>query len=428
MQSQVIILGAGITGLSAGISVGGEIFESLHTPGGLCASYRLSPAGKRASACSCEKSYRFEPGGGRWIFGADKETRYFINRLSPVKTYTRDSAVYFPERDLYVPYPLQYNLSYLPVSVRRKAVKEIYRPRANKKTATLKEWLEVNFGRALCEFFFFPFHELYTDGLYAKIAPQDEYKTPFAKQSMFSGAKGSLPAGYNATFLYPKKGLDDLVTKMSASLKINFCKKAEKIDLKNKEVFFADGSRIKYKKIISTLPLGKMIDMAGLQIKEAPLPYTSVLALNIGAKKGKRCPRHHWIYTPESKAGFYRVGFYSNVEPSFLPLLSGKNTDRVGIYVEKAYSGLNKRPGIDINKICGKIIEELKNWGFIAEIEALDYNWIEVAYSWQYPDSNLRDKAIRALRKNEIYQIGRYARWKFQGIAESMAEGLRLRL
>jgi len=155
-----------------------------------------------------------------------------------------------------------------------------------------------------------------------------------------------------------------------------------------------------------------------------PDPYTSVLVLNIGAKRGNQCPDDHWLYHPTSVSGFHRVGFYSNVDASFLPTSSRKKLERVSIYVERAYPG-GKEPS-EQEKISSAetVVKELQQWKFITDVEVIDPTWIDVAYTWQYPGSNWQEQAIRALAEHGIYQIGRYGRWKFQGIADSIKEGL----
>jgi hypothetical protein len=69
-------------------------------------------------------------------------------------------------------------------------------------------------------------------------------------------------------------------------------------------------------------------------------------------------------------------------------------------------------------------IAELQNWGWIGEVEVADATWIEVAYTWSRPGSRWRQKALKALEEQGIYQIGRFGRWVFQGIAESIKDGL----
>lgn len=425
-DNKQLILGAGITGLSLGIKTGGKIYEAKDIPGGICASYYIDLKGRKSYSCQNEETYRFELGGGHWIFGADNKILSFINSLSPVKTYQRKSAVYFADLDLYVPYPIQNHLFYLPKDIRAKALDEILHTE-NKTIFTVADWLEVNFGKTLCNLFFFPFHELYTAGLYKKIAPQDKFKTPANKDLILKGAKEKTPSvGYNATFVYPQNGLDDLIRRMAKRCKVNFNKRVIKINVQKKEILFKDGTSTKYKSVISTLPLNKITEMAGIGLEE-PITYTSVLEVNIGAKRGRKCPDYHWLYIPKSEAGFFRVGFYSNVDNSFLPVSSRKNNNKVSIYVEKAFAGGEKLKETEIKKLCNDIVKELKEWNFISEVEVISPTWIEVAYTWQYPNSNWREKVIKILRENQISQTGRYGKWKFQGIADSIKDGLEIK-
>lgn len=418
-----IVLGAGITGLSAGIACGADILELGDIPGGICASYYAGRDGKRKFLRDDDESYRFEVGGGHWIFGADSEVLALLGSLSPLKRYERVSSVYLPDTKTHVPYPIQNHLSYLQDEIKEKALKEMVAG-GDRPVRTLAEWLEVNFGKTLCELFFFPFHELYTAGLYTRIAPQDAFKTPINRDLIIKGAKEKTPSvGYNATFVYPEMGLDDLIRKMSERCRINYNRRVVRVDAGKKEAVFSDGKTLRYDKIVSTLPLNRMVDMAGENVGEAD-PFTSVLVINIGAKSGKKCPREQWIYVPRSRAGFHRVGFYSNVDVTFLPAASRLDGSRVSIYVEKAYEGGKMPSDAEIKKTCDDTVRELKEWQFISEEEVVDPTWIDIAYTWQHPDSQWREEAIGRLRGDGIYQIGRYGKWKFQGIAESIKDGL----
>lgn len=425
MKNEQLILGSGITGLSAGVKTGRQIYEVNGTPGGICTSYYVTSAGKRYYFRKDERSYRFEIGGGHWIFGADGPILDFINTLSPVRSYERRSAVYFPDRDLYVPYPLQNNLSYLPEDIAQRALHEVVNSDHTRGPSVLADWLELHFGKTLCEVFFFPFHELYTAGLYTKIEPQDKYKTPVDKKQIIEGFKGNVhPVGYNATFVYPEKGLDDLIQHMALKCKISYGKEVGQINTKTKEVLFKDGICVKYETLISTLPLNRAVKLAGLTINEPEPPYTSVLVINVGAKKGAKCPDYHWLYIPNSKAGFHRVGFYSNVDSSFLPISSRKDNDKVSIYVEKAYLPEKKPNDSKIKQACKNVIKELQSWQFIDEVEVVDPTWIDIAYTWSCLNSRWRQKAIELLKQDGVYQIGRYGSWQFQGIAKSIKDGL----
>ena len=54
----------------------------------------------------------------------------------------------------------------------------------------------------------------------------------------------------------------------------------------------------------------------------------------------------------------------------------------------------------------------------------IDANWIDVGYTWEYPNSFWKENMLKILKSNNIYQIGRYGKWKFQGILESIQDAL----
>ncbi|GBF86581.1 protoporphyrinogen/coproporphyrinogen oxidase [Aphanothece sacrum] len=369
-----------------------------------------------------KKAYRFEIGGGHWIFGGDPTILQFISRLTPVKTYFRRSSVYFRQEDRYVPYPLQNFLRYLDPAIAAQALAEMASPQQT--VTTMKDWLEQSFGQTLCEKFFYPFHELYTAGLYTKIAPQDAYKSPVNLALAIRGALDNSPAvGYNTTFIYPIEGLNTLAQRMGQQCDIRYGQRVVQIDVDRKILTFADNSCLPYDTLISTLPLNRMIEMTGLSIDEVCDPYTSVLVLNLGAVRGDRCPDDHWLYNPDAKSGFHRVGFYSNVDRSFLPQSARETGDRVSIYVERAYVGGVKPTENQINAYVQAVVQELQEWGYIKTVEVVDPTWIDVAYTWALPGSSWRNKAMKTLENHNIYPIGRYARWIFQGISDSIKDG-----
>src|SRR5438445_6965850 len=97
---------------------------------------------------------------------------------------------------------------------------------------TMKEWLEANFGPILSQLFFDPFHELYTAGLYDRIAPQDAYKSPVDIRLARRGAVGTAPpVGYNVTYLYPETGLDALARAMASRADVHYGMRAVAFDV-----------------------------------------------------------------------------------------------------------------------------------------------------------------------------------------------------
>ena len=418
MKKEILVLGGGVTGLAAGFVGGFPIYEKRRVPGGICSSYYL-------------QGYRFEIGGGHWIFDGNRfpQARDFIAQFTPLKSYFRQAGIYFNESNngaVLIPYPIQNNLSYLPSDVCALVLSEITAPKQNPtSTATLEQWLCNTFGMTLYRLFFKPFHDKYIIGLQNQVVAQDMYKSPINIEHVMNGAyyrqeKSLEIVGYNPTYLYPTQGLDHLILQMAKKCQIIYEKEAIKIDINNKLVYFADGDRQRYKTLISTLPLNIMLNLTGLNVRDAEPPYVSVLVLNIGAEKGALCPTEHWLYIPESGFTFHRVGFYSNVDLSFSP----SSEEKVAIYVERSFMSNSKPNQGEIEQYTSDVIQTLQNWQFIKRVEVINTNWVETAYTLNLPKSRWREQAIRTLNEHSICQVGRYGRWKFQGILQSLRDGI----
>ena len=316
-MGQSFILGGGMTGLAAGYLSGLPVYEANREPGGICCSYYVRPDSTERlhQAPSDDEAYRFEIGGGHWIFGGDPAILQFISGITGVESYLRRSSVFFPDKGLYVPYPLQNHLRFLSPELSSKALIEMSRQPVP--FQTMKDWLHQSFGPTLCELFFDRFHALYTAGLYDRIAPQDAYKSPVDLSLVIQGAFGGVePIGYNTSFVYPTGGLDVLARRMSGKCDIRYEKRAIRVDPLSRLVEFEDGSILKYERLISTLPLSTIMKMTGLSVSSPPDPYSSVLVLNIGAGRGPRCPDDHWIYLSSSASGFHRVRILQCGQPT----------------------------------------------------------------------------------------------------------------
>ncbi len=427
-KRESIVLGAGMTGLAAGLACGCPVLDQSATPGGICSSYYMRANSTERLSIETnagEDAYRFEVGGGHWIFAGDHVLSRFLASFGSLTLYDRRSSVFFPDLELYVPYPLQNNLRCLPKEIRQQALAEMSSAESGI-TRTMAESLIARFGVTLTNLFFGPFHRMYTAGLWESIAPQDAYKTPVDMMLVRRGAIEETPeVGYNATFLYPDDGLGILAARMTkAQPDVRLCHKVVHVDIVCKEVLMEDGNTIPYSSVISTIPLNRMLDLCGTEIDEPSDPFTSVLVLNIGARRGPKCPLDHWVYLPSSKAGFHRIGFYSNVDRRFLPRSFPSVTDRVSIYVERAYPGSRRPNSSELGNYIRQVVSELQDWAFINEVDVVDPSWVEVGYTWSWPDSRWRTKAVKMLAEHRILMAGRYGKWHFQGIAESVRDGL----
>ncbi|MGI8755297.1 MAG: protoporphyrinogen oxidase-like protein, partial [Acidimicrobiales bacterium] len=271
------------------------------------------------------------------------------------------------------------------------------------------------FGPALCARFFFPFHQRYTAGLYRGLAAQDPQKSPRREP------------GYNPTYRYPVGGLDVLIRGLAEPVDLRCAMAVTAIDLEAESLHLADGSEHRYADLVSTLDPMATLALCGAKGEAAvarlgePDPFTSVLVSNLGGQRGPACPDDHWIYDPESRSGSHRYGIYSNVDASFVPR---EDPDRVAIYVEHGFRGGDRPSPQAAASILQADVRELQDRGVLGEVEVADPSWVEVAYTWRRPGSTWATDAASALAAVGVTQVGRYGRWHFQGIAESIGEGL----
>ena len=420
------ILGGGMTGLATGLASGFTVLESLDRPGGICASY-------------VREGYRFEVGGGHWIFGADPTMARLIGGASQIRSYRRRAAVLFlgahedtrDLRNVIVPYPIQNNLFALPKDLRQAALADLLDATPLDEGLSMALWLRQHFGAALCRIFFDPFHERYTAGLFREIAPQDGYKSPIDKVEVLRGVdRENTDAGYNATFLYPTSGLDAVSDWLAKHCQITYGAAVSRIHREDRTLELSDGRAVPYETLVATAPLNRIVEMAGLQAAlGAPDPHTSVLVLNLGATlPDTPLARHgaHWLYVPDSESGFHRIGYYSNVDSLFLPARCHGDPGRASLYIETAFQP-GQRPSPEATRaLTSQIVAELRRSGLIDTVEAEDATWIDVAYTWRRRGSDWLPRALSACHAGGIEPAGRFGRWTFQGISASLKEGLLL--
>lgn len=399
-----------MTGLAASLAGGGLALEADREPGGICRSHPVTGAWGE---------WPFDYGGGHWVFGGDALLNAFLARFGEWRQYRRRSAVWLPDLEVLAPFPVQNNLYALPRDLASVIWAEM-RQASAEKPAVLSEWLSATFGPTLNGLFFRPFHDLYTAGLTESIAADDLFKTPVDLSAVERGLGGQSPdAGYNSAFLYPAGGLSAFARRLAEEGRVRTGSRIRHIELSSRAVELDDGREIGYDRMICTLPLHAALQIAGHG--GACDPHTSVLVVNIGARKGPRCPEAHWVYFPRSGAGFHRVGFYSNVDSRFVPEARG---DLASLYVERAFpAGAAPTPG-EVDAYERAVVRELQSMGYIEDVDVVSPHWLEVAYTWRRPGSRWREESVDMLARHGVHAAGRYARWRFQGIAESLREGM----
>jgi UDP-galactopyranose mutase len=414
-MNKIIIIGAGITGLTSAyfLKKPYKVLERNNYAGGLCSSY-------------CKDGFIFDC-SGHFIHIKDEKIKNFINKISDgLFEIKRNAYIYINE--IFIPYPFQANLSYLPEKMKQECLDGIIK-RKNvdiHQDMSFLDWSKSMFGEGITKYFMAPYNKKLWSYSLSKMraAWVGQFIPKPDTKSIIKSAydKNKKEYGYNSVFYYPKKnGCGALINGLLKKVKVNFNSKMTRIDIKNKIIYCQNGKHYKYDKIISTQPvleLLKQINNVPANVKKASerLLFSGVRCINIGIKSNRGIPKvlknKHWIYFPENRFSFFRVGIYSNVNPDNVP----KNC--YSFYVE--YSSFNGKK----YKNTENIIEYLRKINFIRNDDKVAaFNVIDMPYAYVIFDKNL-EKSLKEINdflgKNNIFSIGRYGSWEYSFIEKNI--------
>jgi UDP-galactopyranose mutase len=177
-----------------------------------------------------------------------------------------------------------------------------------------------------------------------------------------------------------------------------------------------------YDFLISTLPLpiafGMLRDTPeSLVAKARQLHAISVLNINLGIDR-PHISDQHWIYFPEDRYVFSRVGFPMNFSKSVAP----KGTS--SIYIE-----ITHQPGekLNVEEMFERAIRDLQKCGILHGSDrvltrhVLDIKFAYVVFD-EHRQAHLQD-LVDYLESRDIFTAGRYGRWDYFSMEDSILSG-----
>lgn len=419
--SNVVIVGAGLTGISAAYHFEKKNFfnytivEKEPDIGGLCRSVK-------------QDGYTFDY-TGHLLHTSDDYFRSLIETLIGIDQFNviqRRSFVY--SHNSYTPYPFQTHLAGLPTAIIAECLSGFIQRKKQKKNDTFIQWVNQQFGNGFAKHFFIPYQK--------KIFSYDPHKITASWTSRFvpetslediiRGIQGIIKeTGYNAQFLYPKNGgILSWVKTFSQNLKnnIQINTTIEVIDIKNKLIIFSNGQIQKYDILISTIPLNTLLSLLKepsnnfLNRASERLLCNSIINVNLGIKN-RNISDKHWVYYPEKKYAFYRIGFPHNFSELMAP--AGCSS----LYAEFSYL---HRSQSWIKKTTQKTIAQIKDLYEISDSDIGTECIIPITHGYviydQWREDNL-NKILNHLSQEHIYSIGRYGAWKYSSMQEAVLDG-----
>jgi len=424
-NQNIVILGAGLAGLSTAffLKKDYQIFEKEAAPGGLCRSRHI-------------KGYTFDYDGHLLHF-KDKAALDLVRNLMGDNLIPIKRNSWINSFGVYTRYPFQANLFGLPKNVAKECALGFINARLNGhinkyKPANFRQWVKNTFGSGIARHFMLPYNNKFWSVPSQSLTCEwvDGCIPVPSIKDMLNGAisKSKKRFGYNARFWYPRTGgIENLIFAFQKNIRNNIhtLHRATEIDLIKRIVTFQNGRKVRFAKLISTLPLPEMLKLMPrlpTKIRTAlnKLRYTSIFCLNLGVDRDNISDKH-WIYFPERKFVFFRVGFPANFSSDVAPL--GKSS----LYVEVAYS---KNKPLDKRHLAKRILKGLRKAKILFPDDAIEVSEpVDIKYAYIIYDQNYRkytELIHEYLNQHQSHSIGRYGRWKYMSMEDTILEGKKI--
>jgi hypothetical protein len=144
------------------------------------------------------------------------------------------------------------------------------------------------------------------------------------------------------------------------------------------------------------------------------LRCTTLRYLNVATRSAPTAD-WHWIYAPEKRLPFYRVGIYSNAVASMAP------AGAASFYVELADRG----PVSDatISDVAQGLTEigAIRSPGDIRFADAREIKYAYVVFDEHYVAATTA--IFRFLESHDIYSRGRYGAWTYNAMEDCLLAG-----
>jgi len=425
----VVIIGGGLTGLCAAYclskyGVNYQLVEKENTIGGLCRTDEF-------------EGFLFDKTLHVLHFTDKFVLNMLSNEIGVGFSEIKRKAMIYHSGEL-IPYPFQ---SYFYLHSNKKLKEEcinglmnINKKNISTKIENFEDYVLTYFGKGISKHFMIPYNE--------KL-----WKIPLSNLS-YDWAKRFVPIpdsneiismanrniqyddrewGYNVHFKYPSEGgTQSIPQKIYDKLNKNniyLSKEVKRIDINQKIVISVDGEIFPYDYLISTMPLLELIatiDNIPTQIYSYidKLQYISLISINLGIS-GELEHKAHWIYYPEKKFIFHRLGFPSNISSNLAPS---------GTFSLSAEISYLPSTSINIPKIQKELLRELKSLKIIKNLNDINVsicNNINYAYIIYNKYYNTSLNVIHDyLLKHQIHSVGRYGQWKYSTMADDIVDGL----
>jgi protoporphyrinogen oxidase len=413
---ETVFVGGGISCLAAARRFRGDsiLFEREDRVGGLCRTEAV-------------RGFCFDR-TGHLLHLRNKRVERLVGSLLEGNLVSRIRNSWIYSHGVYTRYPFQSNFYGLPPDVVTECLLGVIHAQKEKQSQkNFADWVTTTFGEGVARHFMFPYNQklwtvppkrLTTEWL-GRFVPRPDLR------KVIAGALADAhdAAGYNAFFLYPKRGgIESLVRALAEGVRNAVCGVGVKrIDLKKKKLTLTTGDRVGFGRLVSCAPLPELVRMTRPlpeRVKAAAreLRWSSVYNLNLGIRREDT--DRHWVYVPEDRFALYRFGYANNFSERTAP------PGRANVYTEVAYSRHRPLP----RGVRSRVVRDLIQIGAIRskrDVMVTQENHLKYAYA-VYDRNRTRavSTCLRFFESRDIHPIGRYGRWEYGTMEDALLQGL----
>ncbi|MEO7310671.1 MAG: NAD(P)-binding protein [Chitinophagaceae bacterium] len=431
IKKEFIVLGAGVTGLSAAAAIGSScmVIEKTDRAGGLV------------------KTHCFD---GYW-FDHVLHILHFRDAAIQEKITTLLAGVLKPCPPIawiettagLTLYPFQLNLGGLDEQTCINCINDyaaVYFNSYKKAPANYKLFLEHSFGKTMCEIFYFPYNNKQYKFPLEEIAV-DKILWNLLRPTFTDILQGAfnpnvIRQAYNSNAFYPvpaknasKRGMELLPIALAekvTNLELNTA--VTKVDEKRRIIYtISNGIEEQYsyhEQFLSTIPLPSLIEKcvhvpAVLKSKMDRLHYTKVMLVALCVKGERPQSPGHWRYYTDPAIVFTRLIFMTEFDPFSAP------ENGWGLLIEISCP---RNDTVDETAMITVAVKQAKELNVIKEedsILSIHHWYADPAYViFTHETQAITEECHAWLAKYGITSSGRYGRWEYSSMYQNIRDGL----
>lgn len=424
-QFEVLIVGAGPTGLGAAWKL-----DALgHRDWCLCEAG--TTAGGLASSVVDEHGFTWDLGGHVQFSHYDYFDALMDELLGLDGWVYHDRQSWVWLRNRFVPYPFQLNLHRLPAAEMWECIRglEVAQARPASQIRNFGEWIDARFGVGIARIFLRPYNEkvwayppeeLGVGWVGERVATVDLRRV----LDNIRRRRDDVSWGPNNRFRFPLRGGTGAIWRALARRlarkhpgRIRMGWRLEYLSTASREAVFSNGARIRYARLLSTVPLDVLVRSSDLAPDLEPfvrkLKYSSTHVVGVGLRG--RPPSHLedkcWMYFPESNCPFYRVTVFSRYSPHNVP-------DPGRFWSLMAEISESPWKPEDSSRVVPETIRGMLATGLVDSTRTVHHTWHR-RLPHGYPTPFVGRDAVLGriqpeLEERGVFSRGRFGGWKYE--------------